>query len=132
MEPSLSEGVDRGKNDGASSSPAHEEDTDSSTGTKMFVPKRSGQKKISKKDDVASTTLEVLNLIKDDVKNDPTKELMRSEMAQSREHEMSILQALLRTNSNVGCNSQMNPSSSMYRSSWECDPPVGHPTYYRM
>ena len=135
VEPSSSEGVDRAKNDYASSSPGHEEGTDSSTGTKMFVPKRSGQKKISKREDVASTTLEVLNLMKDVVKNDPTKELielMRSEMAQSREQEMSILQALLQSNSNGGCNSQMNPSSSMYRSSWECDSPVGHPTYYRM
>ena len=63
-----------------------------STGTKTFVPMRSGQKKISKKEDVAGTTLEVLNLMKDVVKNDPTKELielMRSEMAQTREQEMN-------------------------------------------
>ena len=76
VEPSSSEGVDRAKNDYASSSPGHEEGTDSSTGTKMFVPKRSGQKKIRKREDVASTTLEVLNLMKDVVKNDPTKELI--------------------------------------------------------
>ena len=114
MEPSSPEGVDRGKNDYASLSSGHEEDTDSSTGTKSFVPRMSGQKKISKKEDVASTTLEVRNLMKDVVKNDPTKELielMRSEMAQSREQEMSVLRALLQSNSNVGCNSQMNPSS---------------------
>ena len=46
--------------------------------------------------------------MKDVVKNDPTKELielMRSEMAQSREQEMSILQALLQSNANVGCTS---------------------------
>ena len=61
-----------------------------------------------------------LNLMKGVVKNDPTKdliELMRSEMAQSGEQEMSILLALLQSNSNVECNSQMNPSSSMCRSS---------------
>ena len=83
-------------------------------GAKIFVPMRSGQKKISKKEDAASTTLEVLNLMRDVVKNVSTKELielMRSEMAQSREQEMLILQALSQSNSNVGCNSQMNPSS---------------------
>ena len=74
VEPSSSEGVDRAKNDYASSSPGHEEGTESGTGKKMFVPKRSGQKKISKKEDVASTTLEVL--MKDVVKNDPTKQLI--------------------------------------------------------
>ena len=42
VEPPSSEGVDTGKNDYPSSSPGHEEATDSSTGTKMFVPKRSG------------------------------------------------------------------------------------------
>ena len=76
VEHSSSEGVDRAKNDYESSSPGHEEGTDSSTGTKMFVPQRSGQKKISKREDVASTTLEVLNLMKEVVKNYPSKELI--------------------------------------------------------
>ena len=47
MEPSSSEGVDRGKNDDASS--GREEDTDSSTGTKMFVLKGQGRRKLAKK-----------------------------------------------------------------------------------
>ena len=65
----------------------------------------------------------------DVVKNAPTRELielMRSEMAQFREEEMSILQALLQSNSKVGCNSQINPSSSRYHSARECDPPTSY------
>ena len=128
VEPSSSEGVERSTNDNASLSPGPDDETDSSTSTNMFIPIKSGQKKIKKKADVSSTTLEVLGLMKDVIKNDPTKdliELMRSEMEQSRKQEMSILQVLLNSNSNVVCSGQMNQSSSMYHGNWETDPPFG-------
>lgn len=56
--------------------------------------------------------------MKDVVENDPTKdliELMRSEMEQSRKQEMTILQVLLNSNSNLGS----SPSPYIYHGTWE-------------
>ena len=123
VEPSSSDGGDRSMHD-TTTSPGDDDEINTGPGTKMFVPIKSGNKKVKKKEDVCSTTREVLNLVKDVIENDPTKdliELMRSEMEQSRKQEMSILQVLLNSSSNVG----PSPSPYMYHDTWERHVPFG-------
>ena len=95
VEPSLWERVSR------------DDDQDTATSEELFVPVKSGHKKLNKKECIDSTTLEVLNVVKDIVKNDPTKELigfMREEMEDSRKQEMQLFQLMRNSNSNVGNN----------------------------
>ena len=78
-------------------------DQDTATSEELFVPVKSGHKILNKKEYIDSTTLEVLNVVKDIVKNDPTKELigfMREEMEDSRKQEMQLFQLMLNSNSN--------------------------------
>ena len=91
VEPSLSERASR------------DDDQDTATSEELFVPVKSGHKILNKKEYIDSTTLEVLNVVKDIVKNDPTKELigfMREEMEDSRKQEMQLFQLMLNSNSN--------------------------------
>ena len=77
----------------------------------LFVPRRSVKKGKSNKDKL-DTTQEVMKLIQEAVKNDPTKEMisfLRDEMEKSREHELKLFQLMLGTRANSG----MPPSSSM-------------------
>lgn len=77
----------------------------------LFVPKRCVKKGKSNKDKL-DTTQEVLTLIQEAVRNDPTKEMisfLRDEMEKSREHELKLFQLMLGNRANSG----MPPSSSM-------------------
>ena len=76
----------------------------------LFVPKRSVKNGKSNKDKL-DTTQEVMQLIQEAVKNDPTKEMIsfpRDEMEKSREHELKLFQLMLGNRANSGM-----PSSSM-------------------
>ena len=62
--------------------------------------------------DKLDTTQEVLTLIQEAVRNDPTKEmisLLRDEMEKSCEHELKLFQLMLGNRANSG----MPPSSNM-------------------
>ena len=86
---------------------SRDDDQDTATSEELFVPVKSGHKILNKKEYIDSTTLEVLNVVKDIVKNDPTKELigfMREEMEDSRKQEMQLFQLMRNSNSNVGNN----------------------------
>jgi len=78
----------------------------------LFVPKRSLKKGKSNKDKLDSSQLqEVMKLIQEAVKNDPTKEMisfLRDEMEKSRKHELKLFQLMLANRTSLG----MPPSSS--------------------
>ena len=64
----------------------------------LFVPVKSVQKRQSTKEKLDTTTVEVMNLVKASIENDPTKELitfMREEMEKSREHEVKLLSEIV-------------------------------------
>ena len=77
----------------------------------LFLPKRSAKKGKCNKDTL-DTTQEVMKLIQEAVRNDPTKEMisfLRDEMEKSCEHELKLFQLMLGNRANSG----MPPSSSM-------------------
>ena len=84
----------------ATTKPIDESDTeDLNDGENIFVPIKSTKKKSSKRD----TVCEALDLIKQTIVNDPTKDmiaLMREELQKSREHETKLVERLLSANNN--------------------------------
>ena len=77
----------------------------------MFVPKRSVKKGKSNKNKL-DINQEVIQLIQEAVRNDPTKEMISflgDEMEKSREHELKLFQLMLGNRANSG----MPPSFSM-------------------
>lgn len=76
----------------------------------LFVPERSAKKGKSAKDKL-DTTQEVLKVVQEALRNDPTKEMisfLRDEMEKSCEHELKLFQLLLDNRGNSGL-----PPSSM-------------------
>lgn len=69
----------------------------------MYVPKRSAKKRKFAKDKLDNT--EVIKLISEAVRNDPTKEMIsfpKDEMEKSREHELKLFQLMLSHRANSG------------------------------
>ena len=77
----------------------------------MFLPKSSSKKGKSNKDKL-DINQKVIQLIREAVRNDPTKEMISflgDEMEKSREHELKLFQLMLGNRANSG----MPPSPSM-------------------
>ena len=81
----------------------------------LYIPKRSAKKEKFAKDKLDNT--QVMKLITEVVRNDPTKEMisfLKDEMEKSREHELKLFQLMLghRANSGLPPSSSMVPPSS--------------------
>ena len=81
----------------------------------LFVPVKNVKKRQSTKEKLDATTVEIMNLVKASIENDPTKELiafMREEMEKSREHELKLFQLMLSQRANGSCDSHQTMPSS--------------------
>lgn len=86
---------------------------------KQFVPVKQGKKRKAKSLEEAS--LEVINVVKEVIANDPTKELvalMKDEMEKQRNHEAQLFNMLLQSNQNTMCNAgyQQPPGAPTFMS----------------
>ena len=81
----------------------------------LFVPVKNVKKRQSTKEKLDATSVEVMNLVKASIENEPTKELitfMREEMEKSREHELKLFQLMLSQRANSGYDSYKTIPSS--------------------
>lgn len=81
----------------------------------LFVPVKNVKKRQSTKEKLDATTVEVMNLVKATIENDPTKELitfMREEMEKSCEHEFKLFQLMLSQRANSSYDSYQAIQSS--------------------
>lgn len=89
----------------SSSEKSFDDGDDNQGGVELFVPVKSTRKRVTAKEKLDATTADVLNMVREAVSNDPTKELinfMREEMDKSRQHELHLFQMLQTHRANVG------------------------------
>ena len=89
----------------SSSEKSFNDDDDNHDAAELFVPVKKIRKRVTAKDKLDTTTTEVLNLVREVVSNDPTRDLlnfMREEMDKSRQHELQLFQMLQSRRTNSG------------------------------
>jgi len=89
----------------SSSEKSFDDNDDNQGGVELFVPVKSTRKRVTAKEKLDATTADVLNMVREAVSNNPTKELinfMREEMDKSRQHELQLFQMLQTHRANVG------------------------------
>ena len=94
--------------DGADDSPEHGE---------LFLPKKNVKKRQSGKEKLDSATCEVMEMVKEAVSTDPTKDLiafMREEMEKSRQHEMKLFQLMFSHRANTGYDHSLQGMASSH------------------
>jgi len=87
------------------------------SGAELFVPKKNVRKRQSAKEKLDSTTFEVMEMVKEAVRNDPTKDLiafMREEMEKSREHEMKLFHLMFSHRANAGYDHSLQGMTSSH------------------
>ena len=89
----------------SSSEKSFNDDADNQDAAELFVPVKKIRKRVTAKDKLDTTTTEVLNLVREAVSTDPTRDLlnfMREEMDKSRQHELQLFQMLQSRRTNSG------------------------------
>lgn len=89
----------------SSSGKSFDDGDDNQEAGELFVPVKNSRKRQTTKEKLDATTTEVLNIVREAVSNDPTKELinfMREEMEKSRQHELRLFQMLQTQRANSG------------------------------
>ena len=89
----------------SSSEKSFNDDADNQDAAELFVPVKKIRKRVTAKDQLDTTTTEVLNLVREAVSNDPTRDLlnfMREEMDKSSQHELQLFQMLQSRRTNSG------------------------------